>query len=1012
MMNAKVTWNSSNISDLYVSGTYQSYSNEGVTLRANADMIDAFWMSGSQNGISFNAHATGGFTFSNTLGKNFTKIEMTLNDYGGWDMANLGNGWNIVGDPWDVMKAIWTGNASSTVYLLEDESHFSGENVKRIVFYFEGDSEEPDPTYTVALRDGTANADKVTLSATSVEECTTVTVTPNEECEITAFSASYVVVEDQVGSIYEIDATLNPETGAYSFKMPAADVTIDATIDVKLVPEGDIFAGFTATAGSGGFNNEGHANLVDNKFTSADWTKWCAEFDHMSVPTGETGDACWWIDFEASAALNLTGYILTTGNDTGNEHGRNPRNWLLKAKLNADDAWTTIATVTGDVTMKNLSFKDYKFFVDQPGSYQYFRFEVFANQGANVMQLCELRLIGTETPEPVLVTANTLQLHVNDAAMGSVALQNPSNDIIDNGDGTYDVPEGAEVTLQATPNEGYEFIGWKASSTICDFNECVFVALPTNDNPLTFDMNQEVAIMAEFAAVAPQPDPAGYTEVSSFEALQTALQAGNNVRLTANISCTSDITLNNGQKLILDGNGFALNGAGSHRAFYFGGDVTIVMKDLTINAFDLDAGGGAIRNYGTLVLDGCTVSGNHTDGTNQGGGAIENGNNAKLYAYNTTFSGNYSSEIGGAINNYRGNLYLANCSFENNYTSSSSAYYGGAIGINNGNTNQVRIINCSFSENKYGTNAGASDLGIYSNPSEYTIAGCTGITIQPKSGSMTTYNYGTATLDYSDLNDIQFSYTYSDTPPTPTAVVIGDLSNAEEVTAFLNTYNGQTVPDLTINRPVLNNMYNTLCLPFNMDADQIANSSLNGVEIYEFVDADVTNDELYLYTSEEKHEIVAGRPYLVKFSAASQLDNLNFINVVINNADLDNQAVTIKGVTFKGTFQPIVLGAQTELDFNGGHLFLMTNNTLMWPNTDNPLKPFRAYFTVNVDAGQSAGMPVRRGMPAHIGGPAQIPTGVENVQGDNVQSTKVVENGVLYIIKNGVKYNAQGQVVK
>ena len=38
-------------------------------------------------------------------------------------------------------------------------------------------------------------------------------------------------------------------------------------------------------------------------------------------------------------------------------------------------------------------------------------------------------------------------------------------------------------------------------------------------------------------------------------------------------------------------------------------------------------------------------------------------------------------------------------------------------------------------------------------------------------------------------------------------------------------------------------------------------------------------------------------------------------------------------------------------------------------------------------------------------------TGVENVQG-NAQSTKVLENGVLYIIKNGVRYNAQGQVVK
>ena len=110
----------------------------------------------------------------------------------------------------------------------------------------------------------------------------------------------------------------------------------------------------------------------------------------------------------------------------------------------------------------------------------------------------------SDSEEPQLAVANTLQLHVNDALMGSVALQDPSNDIFDNGDGTYDVPEGAEVTLLATPNEGYEFIGWKAGSVGCDFTDCGN-ALSTVENPLTFDMYQEAAFMAEFAAVAPQP---------------------------------------------------------------------------------------------------------------------------------------------------------------------------------------------------------------------------------------------------------------------------------------------------------------------------------------------------------------------------------------------------------------------------------------------------------------------------------------------------------------------------
>ncbi len=39
-------------------------------------------------------------------------------------------------------------------------------------------------------------------------------------------------------------------------------------------------------------------------------------------------------------------------------------------------------------------------------------------------------------------------------------------------------------------------------------------------------------------------------------------------------------------------------------------------------------------------------------------------------------------------------------------------------------------------------------------------------------------------------------------------------------------------------------------------------------------------------------------------------------------------------------------------------------------------------------------------------------TGVESVQPSAISSQKVIENGQLFIIKNGVKYNAQGQVVK
>ena len=239
---------------------------------------------------------------------------------------------------------------------------------------------------------------------------------------------------------------------------------------------------------------------------------------------------------------------------------------------------------------------------------------------------------------------------------------------------------------------------------------------------------------------------------------------------------------------------------------------------------------------------------------------------------------------------------------------------------------------------------------------------------------------------------------------------IGDPNNASEIETILTNNNGQTI-NVIIDRPVLNNMYNTLCLPFDMNATQIAASSLNGVEIFELNSVEVVNDELFLGLSDAVNAVVAGRPYIVKYSAASQLDDLDFENVTINNADLDDEAITMNGVTFKGTFTPFVMGIQNGFDTNGGYLFLGQNDVLYWPNTNNPLKPFRAYFYIDLNSG-SSNAPLRFGMPARIGRPAQMPTGVESIQPSAVSSQKVMIDGVLYIIRGEHMYDAQGQIVK
>lgn len=86
-------------------------------------------------------------------------------------------------------------------------------------------------------------------------------------------------------------------------------------------------------------------------------------------------------------------------------------------------------------------------------------------------------------------------------------------------------------------------------------------------------------------------------------------------------------------------------------------------------------------------------------------------------------------------------------------------------------------------------------------------------------------------------------------------------------------------------------------------------------------------------------------------------------------------------------------------------------NELTWPlNDGTDMRGFRAYFIIDRSQITPSMAPDRT--RARLIDVQKMPTGVENVQGNKVQCTKVMENGELHIIKNGVRYNAQGQMVK
>ncbi|MCR4593835.1 MAG: FIVAR domain-containing protein, partial [Clostridiales bacterium] len=141
--------------------------------------------------------------------------------------------------------------------------------------------------------------------------------------------------------------------------------------------------------------------------------------------------------------------------------------------------------------------------------------------------------------------------------------------------------------------------------------------------------------------------------------------------------------------------------------------------------------GGGFLNYGTLIMDGCSLSENRSIDAHGGGGAGEN----QGYAYlnNCTVANNTSSEIGGGINVCKGGeLYIMNCTFTGNVTYNSTtggATFGGAYGVNDSCV--VKAVNSIFANNYYinkSTQAVTEcDIGMYNSNNIYAYNSIVGV---------------------------------------------------------------------------------------------------------------------------------------------------------------------------------------------------------------------------------------------------------------------------------------------
>ena len=232
------------------------------------------------------------------------------------------------------------------------------------------------------------------------------------------------------------------------------------------------------------------------------------------------------------------------------------------------------------------------------------------------------------------------------------------------------------------------------------------VAVCTNGDTINITSNittvAEIAISAEgltiegnnFSISVPVPglDASGVVNASpsSFRAFNINASGRTNTVRNATImggspSSSGGAILNTAGTLVLDHVTVTQSGGGSASG---GGVVnsggTVFLRDCNVSRNAATWGGGFL-NTGSgakMYIERCTFSENRSMNSSGGGGAGEN--QQALYANNSTFANNKSTELGGAINNYNSaaNAYFVGCTFVGNIAYGS--YAGGAIANNNG----------------------------------------------------------------------------------------------------------------------------------------------------------------------------------------------------------------------------------------------------------------------------------------------------------------------------------------
>ena len=180
----------------------------------------------------------------------------------------------------------------------------------------------------------------------------------------------------------------------------------------------------------------------------------------------------------------------------------------------------------------------------------------------------------------------------------------------------------------------------------------------------------------------------------------------------------------------------------------------------------------------------------------------------------------------------------------------------------------------------------------------------------------------------------------------PTIITLADA--ADNTTTISDNEGNRGVVTLSGRTLYKDNSWNTLCLPFDMTAEQVtaqlAPDALMELDIqensnYEHVTG-LDGTTLYL-NFKTANSITAGKPYIIKWGSGNNVTNPTFNNVIIVGDAASS--VGNGGVTFVGTYDPVPFTKDDKTK-----LYLGADDKLYWAGAENfQVNAFRAYFILS-----------------------------------------------------------------